>query len=47
MVDLTFLTRVDCHLCAQALQTVTEVAAGRDVNVTEIHIDNADDLAAQ
>ena len=47
MVDLTFLTRVDCHLCAQALQTVTEVAAGRDVNVTEVDIDNDDDLAAQ
>ena len=47
MVDLTFLTRVDCHLCADALQTVTEVAAGRDVTVTEIDIDTDDDLAAQ
>lgn len=47
MVDLTFLTRVDCHLCADALQAVTEVAAGRDVAVTEIDIDTDDDLAAQ
>lgn len=47
MVELTFLTRIDCHLCAAALQTVTEVAAGRDVIVTEIDIDSDDDLAAR
>jgi hypothetical protein len=46
MVELTFLTRVDCHLCAQRAQTVTEVAAGRDVDVTEIDIDTDEDLAA-
>src|SRR5699024_11125681 len=47
MVELTFLTRVDCHLCALARETVAEVAAGRDVRVTEVDIDTDDDLAAQ
>lgn len=47
MVDLTFLTRVDCHLCEIARDTVTEVVAGRDVNVREIDIDTDDDLVAQ
>ena len=47
MVELTFLTRVDCHLCARARETVAEVAAGRDVRVTEVDIDTDDDLAAQ
>lgn len=47
MVELTFLTRVDCHLCESARETVTEVAAGRDVDVREIDIDTDDDLAAQ
>lgn len=47
MVELTFLTRADCHLCETARETVTEVAAGRDVDVREIDIDTDADLAAQ
>lgn len=47
MVELTFLTRADCHLCETARTTVTEVAAGRDVTVSEIDIDTDDELAAQ
>lgn len=47
MVELTFLTRVDCHLCAIARETVTEVADGRDVTIREVDIDTDEDLAGQ
>lgn len=47
MIDLMFLTRVDCHLCETARETVAEVVAGRDVNVREVDIDTDDDLVAQ
>ncbi|GAA1845451.1 glutaredoxin family protein [Brevibacterium marinum] len=47
MVALTFLTRVDCHLCETAREAVAEAVAGRDVKVTEIDIDTDDDLSGQ
>ncbi|MCD1287067.1 glutaredoxin family protein [Brevibacterium sp. GP-SGM9] len=47
MVELTFLTRVDCHLCQSARETIAEVVGGRDVSVREVDIDTDDDLAGQ
>nr|WP_245162245.1 glutaredoxin family protein [Brevibacterium marinum] len=44
---MTFLTRVDCHLCETAREAVAEAVAGRDVKVTEIDIDTDDDLSGQ
>ncbi len=47
MVELTFLTRADCHLCEVARASVAEVVAGRQVAVTEIDIDSDEALADQ
>jgi len=41
------LTRVDCHLCQSARETIAEVVGGRDVSVREVDIDTDDDLAGQ
>ncbi|WP_309130533.1 glutaredoxin family protein [Brevibacterium sp.] len=47
MVELTFLTRADCHLCEVARTSIAEVVAGRQVAVTEIDIDSDEALADQ
>lgn len=43
-VELTFLTRADCHLCDIARIQVCSAVGTRDVQVTEIDIDTDEDL---
>ncbi|RBP63156.1 glutaredoxin-like protein DUF836 [Brevibacterium sanguinis] len=47
MVELTFLTRADCHLCEVARARIAEAVAGRRVTVTEIDIDSDEELEAR
>lgn len=46
-VELTFLTRAGCHLCADARAVVDRVVSGTDARVTEVDIDVHPDLLAK
>jgi glutaredoxin len=43
-VDLTFLTRADCHLCEQAREDIAAAVGERDVVIAEIDIDTDAEL---
>ncbi|MCX0277212.1 glutaredoxin family protein [Nocardia zapadnayensis] len=43
-VELTFLTRRDCHLCETARENVQTAIASRDVTFTEVDVDTDADL---
>lgn len=43
-VELTFLTRRDCHLCETARKNVQTAIASRDVTLTEVDVDTDADL---
>lgn len=43
-VELTFLTRADCHLCDQAREDVAAAVGERDVVIAEIDIDADEEL---
>lgn len=46
-VELTFVTRADCHLCIEADATVTQVLAGRSVTRRDVDVDSDPELQAK